>query len=110
MTTVTDAPVARNTDPITSVIAGENQAAREASELEVIAGLEWHANQGKTATDEDIHWWHWMFGLSSKNYTPQRIRTARAQLVKKGLVVEAGRRENASPTGRSAMTWKLAQR
>lgn len=100
--TVSDWPVARNSDPMTSVEAGENQQAREASEREVLAILRFNASSA--LSDEQIA------QRRTGDWTPQRLRTARAQLVRKGLVESAGRREGASPTGRAAMTWKLAIR
>lgn len=98
---VADAPVARASDPITSVLAGENPAAREASEIDVLRILR---RAAKPLADAQIE--HALDGF----YTPQRVRTARAQLVRKGLVEPAGIRPGASPTERAAMTWKLAQR
>jgi hypothetical protein len=105
---VYDAPVARDTDPITSTIAGENQAAREASEQAVLNILTFNAQiNGKPMTAHDIvvtaH-------LGGAPWTEQRLRTALAQLGRKGIIQHAGRRDAASPTGRSAQTWKLAQR
>ena len=98
-TRVADWPVARATDPIESVQAGEDRAAREASEIDVLRILR---RERKPMVDAQIE------SALDGYYTPQRVRTARAQLVRKGHVVEAGRRENASPTGRAAMAWKLA--
>lgn len=105
---VQDAPVARDTDPLTSYEAGENPAAREASEREVLDIL---AMNGPM-TDHDIWLAHEEAALLMREptYTPQRIRTARAQLVAAKLVVSDGRREGASPTGRAAMAWRLAER
>lgn len=107
MTRVSDAPVARTTDPITSYISGEDPDAREASEREVYDIL---ANTDQAMSDHRIYQAHEIASvfMDAPQYTAQRLRTARAQLVKKGLVVEAGRAENASPTGRSAMTWAVA--
>lgn len=104
---VSDAPVARDTDPITSFEAGENPAAREASEQAVLAVLRYFEAEDLPAPSDH------MLELNAEphnTFTPQRIRTARAQLVRKGLVESAGRVEGASPTGRAAMTWKLADR
>lgn len=96
---VYDAPVARNTDPITSVLAGEDRIAREESEQAVIDAL-WFLRHDDPPTDAQIAAW------VGNAWTPQRLRTARAQLVRKGQVEPAGRREHGSPTGRAAMTWK----
>jgi hypothetical protein len=99
--------VARNTDPITSTLAGENRDARQESEREVYAIL---ANTHRALSDHEIYEAHELAALitGDRTYTPQRIRTARDQLVKNELVKAAGRRAGASPTGRSAMTWSLA--
>ena len=96
---VTDAPVARTNDPIQSYTAGENQAAREASEQAVLAALNDSLNP-LTSTG--------VFYMSGGRWTEQRTRTAIKQLVRKGLVVEAGVRAGASPTGRAAQTYTLA--
>lgn len=105
---VYDRPVARNTDPITSDLAGENPAAREASELAVLDIL---AINDDAMTDHAIWQAHddQCLMMRSVSYTPQRLRTARAQLVADGVIVDAGRLPHASPTGRSAMAWKLAE-
>ena len=100
MNRVIDAPVARKNDPIESVLAGENQSAREASERAVLDAL---TDSLTPLTSTGV------FYMASGQWTEQRIRTAIKQLVRKGLVVEAGRRENASPTGRAAMTYKAAE-
>ena len=97
---VYDAPVARDTDPITSFEAGENQSAREASERAVLDAL---TDSLTPLTSTGV------FYMASGAWTEQRIRTAIKQLVRKGLVVEAGRKEGASPTGRAAMTYKAAE-
>lgn len=104
---VDDAPVARTTDPITSYLAGENPTAREASEREVYAILAMNAPDAMT--DHAIWQSHDEASLMMRelSYTPQRLRTARAQLVAKGLVEAAGVRPGVSPTGRSAQTWAL---
>lgn len=96
---VVDAPVARTTDPIESYTAGENQAAREASERAVVYALT-ESLTPLTSTG--------IFYMASGAWTEQRIRTAIAQLVRKGLVVKAGVRAGASPTGRAAQTYTLA--
>lgn len=95
---VRDGAVARDTDPITSYLAGENQTARALSEVAVLDEL-WMVRPA-ALSDAEIE------KRIGGEWTSQRLRTARAQLVKKGLVVSAGRREHASPTGRAAMTWQ----
>ena len=97
---VVDAPVARRDDPIESYEAGENQSAREASERAVLAALR---DSLTPLTSRGV------FYLASGQWTEQRIRTAIKQLVRKGLVVEAGRKEGASPTGRAAQTYTIAE-
>lgn len=96
---VTDAPVARSTDPLTSHVAGENRAAREASERVVLDAL---ASMDGPASDHEIESWAGLFGVE---YTPQRLRTARKQLLDRGVVRDAGVRDGASPTGRRAHVW-----
>ncbi|MGC5078501.1 hypothetical protein [Agrococcus sp. DT81.2] len=102
---VSDAPVARNTDPLTSVLAGENQPAREASEREVLAILA----LGGGVTDSTIYRIHLTRAANKGGipFTEQRIRTARAQLVTKQHVEAAGVVPHGSPTGRAATMWKL---
>ena len=100
MLRVAEAPVARTDDPIESYEAGESQTAREASERAVLAALR---DSLTPLTSMQA------FYLASGQWTEQRIRTAIKQLVRKGLVVEAGRKEGASPTGRAAQTYALAE-
>jgi len=100
MLRVAEAPVARTEDPIESYEAGENQSAREASEHAVLDAL---TDSLTPLTSRGV------FYLASGQWTEQRIRTAIKQLVRKGLVVEAGRKEGASPTGRAAMTYQAAE-
>lgn len=101
-------PVARPDDPITSYLAGENPTAREASEREVLAIL----GLGGGVTDTTIYRIHLTRAARTGNipFTEQRIRTARAQLVTKGIVEAAGVIPHGSPTGRAATMWKLVQR
>ena len=103
---VSDAPIARTNDPITSFTAGENQAAREASEMAVLDILRGAAHHGIAFSAHDIAT---VAADEGDPWTPQRLRTATRQLIRKGHVIEAGRRANASPTGRSAMTYTLAE-
>lgn len=100
-------PTSRPSDPITSDWAGENADARQESEREVYAIL---ANTDRPLSDHEIYEHHELAAMfmHDRTYTPQRLRTARDQLVKTGLVTAAGRRAGASPTGRSAETWVLA--
>lgn len=105
---VTDGPVARSTDPIESFEAGDERAAREASEVAVIAALDSNYAKSNHMSDHYIGWW--ISKHEGLHVTQQRIRTARKQLVAKRLVVAAGRVDGVSPTGRAAMTWKLADR
>ena len=100
MRAVKDAAVARRGDPYESYTAGEDPNAREASERAVLAAL---SDSLTPLTSTGV------FYLASGAWTEQRIRTAIKQLVRKGLVVEAGRREGASPTGRAAQTYMLAE-
>lgn len=104
---VLDGPVARQSDPIESYQAGENRAAREASEIAVIAALSSNYAANNHMSDHSIA--RWVGGHTDLPVTTQRLRTARAQLARKGLVVKAGRRDGMSPTGRAAMTWALVQ-
>jgi hypothetical protein len=103
---VTDYPVARTTDPLESYLAGESQSAREASELAVLEILRGAAHHNVAFSAHEVES---TASESGDPWTPQRLRTAIAQLRRKGLVVEAGRREGASPTGRAAMTYTLAE-
>lgn len=105
---VYDRPTSRTTDPLTSDLAGENPAAREASELAVLDIL---AINDQPMTDHAIWQAHddQCLMMREVSYTPQRLRTARAQLVADKVIVPAGRLPHASPTGRAAMAWKLAE-
>lgn len=103
---VVDAPVARDTDPLTSFQAGENPSARQASELEVLLLL---TDAGRPLSDAEVVDFHRATrGIDGDWFTEQRLRTARKQLVDKGLVRDAGVREGASPTGRRAHVWEIA--
>lgn len=101
---VVDAPVARSSDPVTSFEAGESPTAREASEFAVLHALRAVA---LPMSDYDVLEYVRTFDPSAK-WTEQRLRTARKQLVKKALVVDAGIREGASATGRRAHVWQAA--
>lgn len=105
---VATAPIARPNDPITSYEAGENQPAREASEQAILNILTFNQQMGGSpmSAHDIVRIAH----LGGMPWTGQRLRTAIAQLGRKGYVSEAGVKQNASPTGRSAMTWKLADR
>lgn len=97
--------VLRDGDPITSIEAAESvsKASREASEKAVLWALA-HGPQ----TDQQIfarvdgssRWAGW-------NWEPSRIRTARAQLVDSGDVIDTGRKGITSK-GRQAILWALA--
>lgn len=100
---VVDRPVARATDPIDSYLAGENQTAREASERIVVSIL------AASERAMSAHAVETVAAQARMPWTGSRYRTAIKQLVRKGIVTEAGRKPHASPTGRSAMTYTLAE-
>lgn len=102
-----DPTVARPTDPATSHAAAVSVSAeaREASEHDVLDTLRWYG----PLTDEQIHQ-HIVnapYNYSNPSATEQRHRTARKQLVDKGLVMESGL-FGLTATGRRAIEWVCA--
>lgn len=100
-------PIARNNDPITSFAAGENPEARINAEHAVTQILRGAAHHGIAFTAHEVITTAHEAG---DRWTGQRLRTALKTLERKGIAVQAGKRAGGSPTGRSAMTWKLADR
>lgn len=106
-----DSARTRETDPATSHEAADSisREALEDSEREVLTIL---AECPLPQTDEALtehHEARAFLGLAARTYTPARLRTARAQLVELGRVVEGAERGR-TKTGRSARTWTLPER
>lgn len=80
----------------TSAAAADSLDAPTLNRLERVV-LEWLAQHGP-ATDEEI--------IAGTGLNPSTARPRRIELVRRGLVVEAGTRKTAS--GRYATAWRLA--
>lgn len=99
-----DEPRARTTDPVTAHEAADSISpeAREASEVWVLATLAEHGPM----SDGDVWDWYVLFGPAD-NWSDSRLRTARSQLVRKGLVIEADK-NGLSRAGRRVARWAVA--
>lgn len=104
MTTVqeTGGPRARLTDPVGSHLAAEGSNITD-SRLAVLRML---ANRPRT--DEEIAWdWRLLVvRCGESNYSPSRLRTARFELVRLGLVTDTGR-EGRTSSGRRCGVWAI---
>lgn len=103
-----DSPRARRDDPLTSHAAADavTEAAREASELEVLAIL----SAGRMTAEQIIkrHAYRASRGLAVRKWTDSRLRTALSQLRQKGLVEAAG--FGLTETEHRATAWQLVRR
>lgn len=102
----TGGPRARLTDPDTSHLAAE-AADLEGSQAVVHAVLEYAGPDG--LTDEEIAEGArqaQFLAVAGRRYSDSRLRTARAELVERGVVVDAG---HVRPTafGHEARVWML---
>lgn len=90
--------MARATDPDTShdAAASISEGALRDSQRFVWQILKWNGPRSDTGIS----------GLSLAQYSDSRLRTARCELVRKGLVRDSGRRER-TPSGRWAAIWEL---
>lgn len=97
-----DEPRARRSDPVTSHMAADSISgeAREASELFVLQTVK----RMSPLTDADIHD---LAVIGGNHWSESRLRTARKQLVDKGLIVCVDR-EGRTDSGRSASRWAAA--
>lgn len=94
-----DSPRARVTDPLTSHYAADlNDTA--GSRRAVLLILQAY---GRPLADFEIEKIH---DEAGGKYTGQRLRTARAELVERGTVTEAG--ESTTPHERKCITWALS--
>lgn len=102
-----DSPRARRSDPVTSHAAADTvtSAAREASELEVLAILA----AGRMTAEQVIkrHAYRASRGLAARKWTDSRLRTALSQLREKGLIEAAG--FGLTETEHRATCWRLAR-
>jgi len=100
--------MARASDPVTSHEAASSvsREAREASERDVLDCL----IENGAMTDEQIHEEisSYVVGYRNPKATATRHRTARAQLVEKGLVRDSGEKDLTS-TGRRAVLWEVVR-
>jgi hypothetical protein len=100
-------PRSRGTDPVTSVDAGRD-AQLTSSQEEVLWLFHEAANAGSAAFAD-----HELVAFAQNRgstYTPQRIRSARAELAEKGLLIHAEGDYCTSPTGKNARVWTLASK
>ena len=100
--TLDDEPRARAADPVTSHEAADSISgeAREASELFVLDAVKAYG----PITDAGVFD---LAQISGHKWSPSRLRTARAQLVSKGLVTELDH-EGRSASGRRMTRWAVA--
>lgn len=104
-----DGPRVRETDPVTSHLAADsNDSTVAASQTFVFDLLWWH---GPLADHEMVDAAERDFQANphAQKWTPQRLRSARAELVERGLVhmVEGERRRTG--TGRNAHVWAVTR-
>ena len=94
--------MARVTDPFTSHHAADtiSKDAREASERFVLDVL---ADRGPLTDEMILH----VATMNAEPWSPSRIRTARKQLVDKGLVEDSGIKAR-TDSGRLAIEWVLS--
>lgn len=100
--------LARRTDPVTSHEAAESLSdeALVGAQREVVDILT--INGGLADVDiASVHEFRHARGITELNLSEQRLRTARAELVRAGRVVATGR-EVLTPRGRRAVVWGLA--
>lgn len=102
-----DTPRARQADPLTSHAAADAADLLGSQQL-VYAIFE---KLGHGIPDHELVDWAAFFGTAGarlRRYSPQRLRTARAELVEKGLIRDSGR---VAPTeyGRDAVIWELVR-
>lgn len=98
----TDSPNARQTDPITSHIAASSVAGRVAASQAIVYRILTDHPHG--LTDEEIR----IEAAWSGHWSPERLRTARAELVDQGRVHAAG--TTTLPGHRNRMTvWEIIQ-
>lgn len=95
-------PRSRTIDPTTSVDAGRSVTMR-ASQAEVIRLL---LLANRPLADHQLV--AYAAAHSRKDYTPQRIRSARAELAEVGTVVQVDGEFVQTPRGRRAHVWRLA--
>ncbi len=104
-----DTARARRTDPIESHQAADSitLTKRGSSRAEVLIIMR---DAGVPLTGDQIEEKHeerWRHGRATQHHTGQRLRTARAELVKEGLVAQSG--VGKSRHGRNAAVWKLSE-
>lgn len=102
----TGGPRARLTDPVTSHRAAD-AADLEGSQAVVAAALELAGSRG--FTDDEIaeaSRLDYIVAMAGRRYSPSRLRTARAELVADGVVVDSGTLRTTA-YGRDAKVWML---
>lgn len=107
---MTPTPVARKNDRITSVEAGEAVAPRSTAREDVLSILRERGpvTDHKIAAIHDLHAARGRWPAKS----PQRLRTARAELVADGIVgpytIEGGTVTTRLPSGYRSIVWTIA--
>ena len=91
---------ARNSDPGTSHAAARSVSGTEHVRAAILSILGRYGN----LTDEEIAL---IYGNRAPEVSPSGLRTRRAELVARGLVVDTGKRA-ATVSGRKAIVWGLA--
>lgn len=99
-------PRSRTTDPVTSVDAGRDAdlSGSQAAVLSLFRRR--HRRSLLGMADHELVSFAAAEGV---DFTPQRIRTARAELAKRKLVVHTPGDYVESPTGKNARVWTLAE-
>ncbi len=99
-------PRSRATDPVTSVDAGRDAdlSRSQAAVLDIFRTSRFAQRWGLAD-----HTLVYLAGVAGLDFTPQRIRSARAELAKRQLVVHTPGNYVESPTGKNARVWTLAE-
>jgi hypothetical protein len=99
-----DSPRTRRDDPATSHEAADSNNVVD-SRAQVLAILRM---VGPLADHEMVDQYDRLAARIGVHYTPQRLRSARAELVRDGLVTLYTKREATTRTGRRAQVWAIA--
>lgn len=104
-TPIYEGMLARPTDPATSHEAASSADLLGSQQLVYVI----FEKLGHGIPDHELIDWAAFFGTAGarlRRYSPQRLRTARAELVDKGIVRDSGRR-TVTEYGRDAVVWEL---
>jgi len=100
-----DGPRARLADPVTSHLAADStQSVKLASQRYVLAML---LDSGPLADHEILFWHAKRHETDIPDWSPSRLRTARRELVTKGLVDVVPNTTSLTDSGRHANVWRI---